>query len=363
MQYSEAQCRRISSCRFGQTIACGDIDGDKVQKDYITLEDVDYGHSGRWAFSVWYKHEEGQNYENYQREQFFGHGNPLFTTGARNQVHIQFERDDGILAIIKDNDDFDRYTIPCMKQYCCPSEDSSQEACDAFALQWPNCFKGERLEFGEDQAAEDCWRQEARDSASFETKRLVDYTGNGLWHHLVLTTRKGGPGMDMYIDGKLEAAHPYSCDSSGENCVGINKGNTGPNYRNWVTGGVGGDPIDPTGRIRLCTRQLGGAIWNDDFNVPNTATAHNDRRYFRGQVAHFAMWDYALDARQVEALTQEYRKTFGIVHHDGAYTTDWEATCLANGWKGPCPAAQTSRRGLKVYPPDVTSSGKGYEDD
>ena len=64
------------------------------------------------------------------RTQFFGHGDPVFPTTARNQVHIQYEKDGGILAIIKDSKDLDRYTIPCMKEWC-PNETYVQEH--------PNC--------------------------------------------------------------------------------------------------------------------------------------------------------------------------------------------------------------------------------
>ena len=63
--------------------------------------------------------------------QFFGHGDPVFPTSARHQVHIQFEKDDGILGIIKDSGDVDRYTRDCMKKWC-PSDEYSQEN--------PSCF-------------------------------------------------------------------------------------------------------------------------------------------------------------------------------------------------------------------------------
>ena len=62
--------------------------------------------------------------------QFFGHGDPLMATSTRHQVHIQYEKDGGILAIIKDSKDLDRYTIPCMKEWC-PNETYVQEH--------PNC--------------------------------------------------------------------------------------------------------------------------------------------------------------------------------------------------------------------------------
>ena len=64
--------------------------------------------------------------------QFFGHGDPVFPTSARHQIHIQFEKDDGILGIIKDSGDVDRFTRDCMKKWC-PS--------DEYANENPSCYK------------------------------------------------------------------------------------------------------------------------------------------------------------------------------------------------------------------------------
>ena len=66
------------------------------------------------------------------RTQFFGHGDPVFPTSARHQVHIQYEKDDGILGIVKDSGDVDRYTRDCMKQWC-PT--------DEYVRENPSCFK------------------------------------------------------------------------------------------------------------------------------------------------------------------------------------------------------------------------------
>jgi len=71
---------------FGTSIACGKIDDTIIQKDTLSLADVDYGSSGSWAWSVWFRHEAGVNYPDYQREQFFGHGDPIFPTTAFDQV-------------------------------------------------------------------------------------------------------------------------------------------------------------------------------------------------------------------------------------------------------------------------------------
>ena len=54
---------------FGRTIKCGDITEHSHQKDFLALADVDYGANGKWAMSVWYRHEPGVNFEGYQREQ------------------------------------------------------------------------------------------------------------------------------------------------------------------------------------------------------------------------------------------------------------------------------------------------------
>ena len=54
---------------FGRTIACGKIGEYSHQKDFIALADVDYGANGKWAMSVWYRHEPEVNFQGYQREQ------------------------------------------------------------------------------------------------------------------------------------------------------------------------------------------------------------------------------------------------------------------------------------------------------
>ena len=54
---------------FGRTIKCGDITEHSHQKDFLALADVDYGANGKWAMSVWYRHDPHDNFEGYQREQ------------------------------------------------------------------------------------------------------------------------------------------------------------------------------------------------------------------------------------------------------------------------------------------------------
>ena len=55
----------------------------------MSLALKDYGSTGSWAWSVWFRHEAGVNFPDYQREQFFGHGDPRFPTTSFDQMHIQ----------------------------------------------------------------------------------------------------------------------------------------------------------------------------------------------------------------------------------------------------------------------------------
>ena len=130
----------------------------------------------------------------------------------------------------------------------------------------------------------------------------------------MLTTKGHGKGMNMYIDGKLEATHPrgLNCENEVGGCIGLDKGNSDPS-RFVNANGVGGDPIDPVGDMRLCGRQIGGAITNDLSHTGDVDFAQFDpRRYFHGQVAHFAVWDSPLSHHQVNALLEEYRDLYNM---------------------------------------------------
>ena len=130
----------------------------------------------------------------------------------------------------------------------------------------------------------------------------------------MLTTKGHGKGMNMYIDGKLEATHPrgLNCEHEAGGCIGLDKGNSDPS-RFVNANGVGGEPIDPVGDIRLCGRQIGGARTNDLAHTGNEDFAQFDpRRYFHGQVAHFALWDSPLSHHQVNALLEEYRDLYNM---------------------------------------------------
>ena len=90
---------------FGSAISCGKV--GVWQKDTLSLADVDYGHSGRWTMSVWFRHA-AENFPGYSREQFLGHGDPIKATSTNNQFHVQLEKSSRIRTIMRDNDDIDR---------------------------------------------------------------------------------------------------------------------------------------------------------------------------------------------------------------------------------------------------------------
>merc|ERR1719272_1995944 len=149
-----------------------------------------------------------------------------------------------------------------------------------------------------------------------------------MWHHLVMTTKGHGKGMNMFIDGKLEATMPrgLNCENEVTGCVGISRNMDDPaRYFNAL--GTGGEPIDPKGDIRLCGRQIGGAVTNDLSHTGDEDFAQFDpRRYFRGQVAHFALWDSPLSQHQVSALLEEYRELYNM-----KYTNPVVLTMTAGG--------------------------------
>merc|ERR1712183_487322 len=172
---------------------------------------------GAWAWSVWFRHEEGVNFPNYQREQFFGHGDPTQPTPSANQIHVQFEKSGAIRIIVADSEDGDL--------------DASEKSQDT--------PPGLNLE-------------------------------DGKWHHLVLSTRDDSlKGFNVYIDGVQRAS-----------------------------GGAGGDKMNPDSRIRLCGRE--------------TSSGFNELRYFRGQVAHFSVWDSALSDAEVDSLYLAYTSEFNL---------------------------------------------------
>jgi hypothetical protein len=86
--------------RFGKVVQCGKKDSTGEQKQTLQLSDVNYGHGGAWSLSVWFRHED-QNFEDYEREQLIGHGDPLEpTSSSENQFHVQIEKSTKIRTIV-----------------------------------------------------------------------------------------------------------------------------------------------------------------------------------------------------------------------------------------------------------------------
>ena len=69
---------------FGTVLACGAKDTE--QKDTLELADVDYGSSGAFTINVWFRHDQ-ENFEDFDREQFFSHGDPTKNRPSSIQVH------------------------------------------------------------------------------------------------------------------------------------------------------------------------------------------------------------------------------------------------------------------------------------
>ena len=205
-----------------------------------------------------------------------------------------------------DREDITRYNLPCMEQFC-----------GSTAEEWavnPHCYKYEADGVTVNPAAEACYRQRdlatgedlgnpIRTGASTDTDSAIRDYDNGLWHHLVLTTRSDGQkGFNQYLDGVLRAASPFV------EGVGRDKGYGDPSYANHL--GVGGSPIDPAGDIRLCGRRK-PSTWSDD-DAETEQTQYDPKRYFRGKVAHFSVWNSALSQDQVNDLHKSYVDKYGL---------------------------------------------------
>lgn len=117
----------VGDFKFGTTIACGSA--ATGQKDTLELADLDYGTSGAWALNFWVRNPPGSDFEGAQREQFFGHGDPLLPITTRNQVHLQFESSGARRTIVYDGSDADRNSI-CAPP-CTVCDDSQSAECRA----------------------------------------------------------------------------------------------------------------------------------------------------------------------------------------------------------------------------------------
>ena len=277
---------------FGASIQCGRA--GVWQKDTLSLQDVDYGHSGSWSMSVWFRHD-ADNFPGYSREQFIGHGDPIMPTSSNNQFHVQLERSSRIRTIMRDSTDIDRcmrrtapppFATPLLTAapvIACSRADTLSDPNSSHYSGNPNCWQ-----------VSSCRGQVSGGSTDTEDLPQVH---NTLWHQYLVTTRPdGGEGYNVYIDGVLRAADPYIQG------VGIDRVNRNGQ---WQT--TGGGPTDPIGPIRLCGRAKPGA-W-----VGSTRPVIWDpRRYFLGKVAHFAVWDAAMTQAQVVALHNSYVTLFNL---------------------------------------------------
>jgi len=257
----------VKDVNFGRTIKCGLMDKvigvDVVQKDTLSLKDVDYGKGGSWAWSVWFRHDI-RDFADTAREQFIGHGDPANVMTSRNQVNLQFERNGIIRTHLYDSNDIDRFNL-----------DSSD----------PLCHES----------------QECRLPAVAYSETTTQYYNDREWHHLVLTTNPGGgKGYNVYVDGLLRSSSPYSNVGTYlgfEDCA---------IYKNCA--GVGGDEINPVGPIRLCGR----AKPDNWKGAKEGEYAWDPKRYFHGQVAHFAIFDSPLSDVQLENLRNAYIEEYDI---------------------------------------------------
>merc|ERR1711957_608327 len=142
---------------------------------------------------------------------------------------------------------------------------------------------------------------------------------NGNWHQLVLSTRTdGAKGYNLYIDGTLRSSSPYV------DGIGYDKGyGNSSKYVNWA--GVGGEPIDPLGPLRLCGRKK-PAAWSDG---EEDLAAWDPKRYFRGQVAHFSLWDSALSQDQISVLYSSYMDQYGLTAQTESPTVSTQSPTLS----------------------------------
>jgi len=265
---------------FGTTIKCGKIVGDSEQKDTLRLKTADYGDSGNFAWSVWFRHDE-QKFKDTTREQFLGHGDPMEVMTSRNQVHVQFETTGVVRTHLYDSQDTDRYTLKSSDPYC-----HTNQECRKPSLAWSDTKPH-----------------------NYDDKK---------WHHLVLTTKSDSyKGYEVYIDSKLVSSSPY--EGVGEN-LGFWDCSKYVNCK-----GVGGDPITPKGPIRLCGRAKPGN-WDGDEAED---FAWDVQRYFHGQVAHFGIFDTSLSAEVVKDLYQSYTKAFKMPDHTRLKRTQFDPRVLA----------------------------------
>jgi hypothetical protein len=315
----------VQDPNFGNVFQCGNA--ETKAKDVLRLEDVDYGSTGKFTLNVWVRNPVGTDFDDREREQFFGHGDPQEITNGPNQIHIQLENlrlptGGEITMILGDSNDFQS----CVKensgltpaQFSTHSTNTDRElveqmtGMDVFpATTCPALMAAVTAE-GADMAEVlsrclvnettqevlGCNRvQRARSIKSrffAESGEMLGTVGitEDEWHMLTLTTKADGTkGFVVYLDGVARAATPYV------EGIGYDPGCT-------TCPQNGGDPIDPVGPFRFCGREKPGD-WSGEAGA-----RFDEERYSNVEIAHFSVYGDAMTAVQVEELRQEYFKVF-----------------------------------------------------
>ena len=184
---------------FGMVISCGD--NETVQKDTLELADVDYGVNGAFTINVWYRHHE-ENFARYQKEQFFGHGDPRGgMASTANGIHVMFEKGGAayeatgtIRTILLDSND------PAGAQFTC-------EYCVSLGIAHSDIDPSTNQTCSQNSR---CWGQYAGwvDTLPSEHGAIDE---DGMWHMYTITTHPaGGKGYSVYIDGALRGSMPFA---------------------------------------------------------------------------------------------------------------------------------------------------------
>ena len=299
-------------------IACGAKDTE--QKDMLELADVDYGSSGAFTINVWFRHDQ-ENFEDFDREQFFSHGDPKQNMPTTNQVNQYFHQEGHIRTILYDGSDPEQ----APEEYAC-------DYCTNLGLGYYDIDPATGLPCSRNL---ECWGPYFTSADTDPTEHGAIDNGH-MWHMLTLTTipvaEEAGSGSvlskkgySVYVDGQLRAGMPYSgagWDNMGFREQGGNMwlSSGGPAIEDWEREAYahGGDPIDPEGPMRFCGRMqnrpgdsgLTQGHWGAQ-NVNGTLGMHPDR-YFMGKVAHASFFSHAMTKEQVNALMASYVTQYNL---------------------------------------------------
>ena len=273
---------------------CASTSSIAEQKDTLELADVDYGSSGAFTINVWFKHDQ-ENFEDFNREQFFGHGDPTgWTAGSPNQLHWQFEKNGNIRTLAVDGTDAVADNCP----YCNGGAGGSAGTMAIEAATGELCYDNPK-----------CSGPYRGFTATLASDGAVD--DGASWHMLTLTTHPDGSrGYRTYIDGQMRASMPYEG-------MGVDIFDTDPDG-NWVRESNVrlGRPIDPEGPMRFCGRlSTYGGLKQGYWGAQNEygLLGFHPNRYFMGKVAHASFFSHAMTEEQVNALMASYVKQYNLL--------------------------------------------------